>query len=239
MTRLLAIAVLLLSAACETGRIKLEDLTHATECRTRAVAGEPTYVVSESSLPTTIAGLVPYVRISGVGTKSAEALVQQVCTRLDEMNNPDVIVYADRGSVATGGVGSYIGFGVSTYQTTYSNVIAATAFRLAPTRLGFGLDDSGMVISVDDRIRSSGLLEGDTVTSVAGQPLERGERWFSSPHYSVLLRGQPDQAVELVWIRPGTGRMSGTSHLLASDRESLRTLPLAPKLKQYKPLDHD
>lgn len=228
MSRHLALALLLfgLCSACSTWRVTLSDLTYAADCRSLAVAGEPTYVVPADMLPKSVYGLVPYATIAAFGTESANVLIEKVCARINELGSPDVIAYV-------------IAEPSTQRRFPTDTILAATAFRLAPTRLGIAIDDDGMVTSLDERMRESGILEGDTITSVDGQEVIPGGGWSASPHYAVILRGKPEQRVELGWIRPGTGRMVGQSILLASDRESLRGLPRAPAVKQREPIEDD
>lgn len=227
------------ASACESGRNIISPLVHFDDCAARAAEGAPTYLVELESLPETIGGLVPYTGVNGHGTRSIQQSVEALCLRFEEMRWPDVVAYWDAGTRTAGAVSTYMGFGMTMTSPVQENLFGAFGFRLAPTMLGLRADASAMVTFVEEPVRACGIQEGDTLVTVAGKSFLRGEKWWNSPHYQVLLRSQPGQAVELIWIRPGTGRMSGRLQLMASDRAALEMLPVAPKKRQYRPSDFE
>lgn len=236
---LLIVLALCSASACETGRNLVSPLVHFDDCSRCAVDGAPTYLVDLENLPETIGGLVPYTRVNGHGTRSTEQSVLALCARFEEMRWPDVVVYWHGGTVNSGAMSTYMGFGMTLTSPIYENLFGAFGLRLAPTMLGLRADANAMVTFVEEPVRACGIQEGDTLMTVAGKSFVRGEKWFNSPHYQVLLRNQPGQEVELIWIRPGAGRMSGRLQLMASDRAALEMLPVAPKMRQYRRSDFD
>lgn len=81
---------------------------------------------------------------------------------------------------------------------------ALHCMRRLPVGLGIVLGSEGMARELTERARESGLLDGDTVLSVDGVPLEQDAQLGGH-----LLGKRPGDVVELQWIRPGSGRMSG------------------------------
>lgn len=229
----------LLLCSCETGRNDLKPLLHFDDCARCAVDGAPTYMIDLESLPESIGGLVPYSLVNGHGTRSTEQSAIALCTRFEQMRWPDLVAYWDGGTFTSGAVSTYMGYGITMTSPTYQNVFGAIGYRLAPSMIGIRADANAMITFVEEPVRACGIQEGDTLLTVAGKSFVRGNKWFNSPHYQVVLRNQPGTEVELIWIRPGFGRMSGRSQLLATDRAALEMLPRAPKKRQYRPSDFD
>lgn len=90
---------------------------------------------------------------------------------------------------------------------THSARLTAACYRRLPARLGIVCNEASMVMTLAEDLRTCGIQEGDTIVSLAGAVYDRKP---TSALNKRMLEIQPGEAVELVWIRPGTGRMSGT-----------------------------
>jgi hypothetical protein len=232
MNRSLVLALLLpfVCAACQVpSKHRIEFFAHEHLCATTAVEGAKTRMVNASALPSDLASLVPYAGMTITGGVPPAELAARLARRAEELHHPDLITYTDEGSIATGAVSAYVGWGITSTSTTRENVVRATALRLAPTATGIRIDRNGMVTAIREDLRPVGIQEGDTLVSIDGQAVELGDAWFNSPHLAVLLRGRPGQVVDCVWIRPGSGRMNGKVTLVESDRSRLDFLPPAPE----------
>jgi hypothetical protein len=233
MRLLLLIAIALPS--CAIHDMQRTDLAHAALCRQTGSPDLPTYLVRSTAVPGDLPLAVPYIALAGVGDMSHESLAKKIPNYLEEMGWPDIIIWDPEGSQTTGAVSSYLGFGLSTTSLVTQQAISAVALRVAQTSLGLRLGSDSMVMHVHDDARASGILEGDRLVSVDGLEVQTGPNAWGSAHYQVMLRGKVGQPVQLVWIRPGTGRMEGTSTLLPNDRSRLQSLPIAERPRtQYR-----
>lgn len=146
-------------------------------------------------------------------------------TALASKLGADIAWLEDGGSIYAGSTSSYLGFGVSMSTPHYAHVVVGVLYRIGGAALPLACNDAGMVVTVHDAARRSGVLEGDSLLSIAGKPVAFGEKWIRSAHHEVLLHAKPGDEVELVWVRPGTGRMAGVVSLLANDRRRYLQLP--------------
>ncbi len=89
----------------------------------------------------------------------------------------------------------------------------SVAYRIAPARLGVETNSMNMVLAIDNPdLSAAGLLEGDTLLSVDDalyEPLD-----LRSPYLGRQFHWRPGMTVDVVWIRPGTGRMEGSAALI-------------------------
>ena len=109
----------------------------------------------------------------------------------------------------------YVGM-VSFATPTSSTAVVGYAMRAVRARLPFDHDlGTGMVLTIHDREAAPSLLEGDTITTVDGEPARPPKRWPEWTLYPRLLEHVPGREVLVEWIRPGTGRMQGTIRMLA------------------------
>lgn len=221
--------------ACATARTDVEPLRYFDACTATATPDVKTRACGVTELPSDRPAMVPYAVVNAVGTKSSSGIRQQIFGRIQLLKWPDLIVFEDRGQIATGSISTHYGWGIWGNQTTYANQVQALAFRLAPVSLGIEIDDNRMVVALSDPARASGITEGDTVVTVGGKRWERGERWYASPHFELLLEGTPGERVPLVWIRQGTGRMEGEIELQPNHRGALDEIDLAAETFQYTP----
>ena len=211
-------------------------------CTAESSPTTATRISNLAQLPTNLPVLVPYATVYGMGDLDPEGIIERICEEVENLCWPDLIVHMDAQQFATGsqtsssqyyypgafGYGVY-GFGGSTTETVYENLITAMAFRVAPTRLGIAINNNHMVLVLEDTARAAGLLEGDTIVNVGGRVWGVGADAGNSPHLEVLLSGTPGDLVSVVWIRPGTGRMEGLVKLLENPRfglDALRTVPV-------------
>jgi hypothetical protein len=95
-------------------------------------------------------------------------------------------------------------------------LLVGVCCRLAPVRLGIHWDDAGIIMTIEDTARGSGIKEGDKIVSIANAPVLIGAKWMQSLHYLRLLQLQADTQVRLVWTRPGTGQREGLLTLVAN-----------------------
>lgn len=160
--------------------------------------------------------MVPFAAIAFEQVFSRGYTAKMLAEKAMEECEPDFMLFylgqpQYAGSVSSGSFvgGVYTGFSVPTYE----RLVYGLCFRLCPASTGIKIGDNGLVLVKGDAAAAAGILEGDTLLSLGGKTITTGEQWMNSPHYSVLLTSQPGTEIELVWIRPGTGRMSGKMRL--------------------------
>lgn len=163
-----------------------------------------------SGVPHNLPESTPYVILKGDfdgGTDEGHAsLLKRHAKNLGFA--PDYLIYAPQGSAYAGTVSTYIGFGVSTSSAVTRPQGIAYCMRELGFSTGLRWDDRNMVTEVSDKARSIGILEGDTLVSIAGSAVSfSGSQ--ASPWSTESLRWKPGDIVKLIWIRPGTGRMEG------------------------------
>jgi hypothetical protein len=162
---------------------------------------------SQEQLP----ALIPFAIVSALqdGTTRGQ-VAEHIARKSMETLRPDVIIFYTgqteyMGSIYSGGL--YGGFSLPMYARN----IVGVCFRLPRARTGVRLDEKGMVTSLAAHAVDAGLLEGDTLISIGGRSVTPKD--FNSPHYFSLLNASEGDEVDVVWIRPGTGRMSGKIRL--------------------------
>jgi len=172
-------------------------------------------VLEESFDPLFLPESTPFLKlVANVGDSSDENAIRKMWT-LAEERGADYVLVAPTESNLAGTVSSYWGFGVSTNQLVYARSITGVCFRVRPSRHGITTDETGLVLAIDDTARKSGILEGDTIMSIDGQPWRSIGR-FPSAREVCLLGKLVGSSAQLVWIRAGTGRMSGEIALQAN-----------------------
>lgn len=176
-----------------------------------AVATPPVY--HANAIPPDMPGWTCYASIRG--TYSTDSADSQALSLLREVLRrdlrPDVILFEPRGSHYAGSVSQHIGFGIMTSTPVHAFTADAHCLRLNRASLGITIDDHQMVTFASDDLRQEcGIQEGDTLLSMGGKsvkPNGAGE----SPCSTDRLQLVPGNQVKFVWIRPGTGRMEGTT----------------------------
>lgn len=172
--------------------------------------GAPIWAVQDQ--PANLPAFVPYLVLlgdfHGGSVRQHKAMLRREAIARDFA--PDFLLYEAKGTAYAGSVGQHVGFGIVTSTPVYRPQGSAYCCRLMPISLGFGWNATAqMVIAVTDDARAqSGIQEGDTVVTIDGfavTPPTQGQ----SPVLAHLLTLKPGDTVDVVWIRPGTGRMSG------------------------------
>lgn len=164
--------------------------------------------------------MVPFARIDGDfdGGYNDEAQALELKDRSLTLELlPDVIVFEPRGQAYSGSVGSYSGVGLSgvalgitNSSPVYRPQASAHLYRLAPSQIGLRWDNNGFLRWIDDKAREeSGILEGDTLLSIGGYSIERPPNSISELEIAFLGFGV-GETLEVTWIRPGSGKMSGS-----------------------------
>lgn len=164
--------------------------------------------VDASELP----DAVPYAIVSDSFDGDLVVTAKRLSRSLHEETAPDFTTFHDLGTYETGSVSQFWGNGLATERRIYARAAELIAWRLLPAQLGFELrarDGVALRVPPSDRFEGEALLEGDEVLSMNSTPVRPGERWFYSPHWRVLLETEPGEALSMVWLRPGAGRMAG------------------------------
>jgi hypothetical protein len=204
------IPLLLALASCDTFTEKRYRNFDAAMALPRVIQEIPVFRLGAT--PPTGPWLVPYARVDGSfdGRHSdkgyAWRLRQEAIAR--ELN-PDALLYSFQGEVTAGAVATYVGFGISTVTHIVRPQAGAFCCRASPIALGIRMRADHMVLEVEDHVRASGILEGDTILTIDGAavdpPLEDVSEWALR-----ALTKIPGDNLKVVWIRPGTGKMEGT-----------------------------
>lgn len=154
-----------------------------------------------------LSAFIPFALVS-TSTGTGSSVVSQFVKSGTDLR-ADLVCMQRGQSITTGttvvNFGTF-GAGIPWSEREYN----ACLYRLAPVCVGAKWDPAGMLVSVSDAGRASGLLEGDHLVSVDGTPILFGEGWMLSEHYAKLLALKPGDEVKLTWIRPGTGKLEGT-----------------------------
>ena len=136
---------------------------------------------------------------------------------------PDYVILEPRKSHLTGGTTDlYHGFGIGSSIANRDSALVAHLYRVCPARIGFETNEQNMVLSIDaqSNLREIGLQEGDTILSVDGVPYDQSHIGRRSRFDASQLSWTPGGLVEVVWVRPGEGRLSGAA-VLYENRSSL------------------
>jgi hypothetical protein len=90
-------------------------------------------------------------------------------------------------------------------------------------------DDRQMVTGIEDWARASGLLEGDTLISLAGAEVKPPAEGRLAPWATTALTVRPGDDVKVIWIRPGAGRMEGVIKAASPPPKSKAPTVVPPK----------
>lgn len=209
MTKLLAVVIslcpVLLLSSCVAQK-RLHKLPTYDECMAIKPSGPTRYVWASETPVEELPALIPYAAIVTAGNDQYYCMKKSI----DEGTKlgADLVYMGDTTSVYAGTVTSFSG-NTAFSSNQYAIAMSTCCYRLSPVRLGFWFDEDGMVVAINAETRNSGLLEGDTVVSVAGSPVLKRDGFLRSPHYRKVIKMKPGDEVTVVWIRPGTGRMEG------------------------------
>lgn len=191
----------------------------------------PAYEDSQLDDETT-AGAVPFAIINGSSpSHSVGSINNAIVHKARELQSDFVLIGAAEQFYA-GSTSTHWGFGITTSSAQRGNAVSGLCFRAASSRLGIHWDRGRMVTSIspESDARENGLLEGDTVLSVAGKSV--AEDSLRSPHNAALLDIEPGDAVPVVWIRPGGGRMESTVTALPASRPWEKIEPMIRPLTE-------
>ncbi|MCA8976784.1 MAG: hypothetical protein KDC98_18825 [Planctomycetes bacterium] len=212
----------MLLASCTLAACNSFEMVRFSNCDLATAApvtsSPPPAVYETNNLPNGLPPAVAYASVRGNFHESYSSLTGRAKLLLDETLKrglaPDYIVVHEGGSQVTGAVSNYIGFGMSIARPIRRSYADCICYRLAPVALGLMWDDRCMVLVVDEELRAEcAIQEGDTVMSIGGLSVRRNNDNPLSDFDAARLALRPGQSVEIVWIRPGTGRMSDTATL--------------------------
>lgn len=145
------------------------------------------------------------------------ALRSDLRTLISDM--PDAVSYSEGPARVDGVVTQHVGFGVSTGVATRSVPYRLTLYREAEAVMPVSCaQGTGMIIKIRDAVAAGGMQEGDFLVQVGDVEVlfKSLEDWAQSPLQALRLSWKPGDAVQVAWIRPGTGRMVGSMKLLPS-----------------------
>lgn len=223
----MGLATLLVLGACNHFLDnRLESFEAASRIKPRL---EEPIILRDFEVPSNFPEMVPFARIDGDfhhGDEPRQA--SELATRATNLGfAPDLLLYSTGGAQFTGAVTNHIGFGAFLTTPVYRHAGYGWCCRLLPARLGIRRNEVEMVVALDEATREQcQIQEGDTLLSVDGHALTRNRDGIS-PSLIRLLNAKPGEAVRLVWIRPGTGRMEAAVKLLEPH-------PI-PDVQQFRP----
>ena len=229
MDRLLAFVLALVAAVASScaSHLKVDQLPTFAACDSVAPAGEPRFVALEGLDPRRLPLMIPYVVVHDVA-ESAGSFAERLALA-PPSKNADLIVIEEKGHTAAHDTAALLFLGpILSYDSREE--FRACAFRLSPVDLGFVVDGAGMITSVTETARASGMREGDRFTGVNGKEVTIGERAIYSDHLLELANLKPGQETTVSWIRPGTGKMEGK---LVCQANQPTHLALPDMLKKY------
>ncbi len=211
-----SIAAVALATSCAPQRLK--KLPMYDECVGMPQAGEARCLRSSEISADQLPALIPYATVS-ISDAAFESSCEPAVAKLGRREKADVIYMGEPGTTYAGSIGgaSYArGVAVGFSTPTYGHNLEAYCYRLSPVRLGIECDPDGMVVAIEEGSRTSGLVEGDRLLSLSGARIMYGTDFAKSPHYRKLIALKPGDEAQIVWIRPGTGRMEGKLLCLAN-----------------------
>lgn len=189
--------------------------------------------------------MVPYAIINCIAksTIDTEYMTRRVWTKAAEVK-ADVVFLSNVMPAYAGTLHTNYGFGIATSQPVYHQQLVGVCFRICPGGLGLSTDMKGMIIVIKEnsKLKQIGLLEGDRLLSINNvplRPIENRDPVFDE-YYSELLKLKPGDEVKLVWIRPGVGRMDGTTKMLQNKEMDLNlpdAIPWEPPPKEEEEPD--
>lgn len=229
--QVLLIALIAGSTGCvviHEQKLPAYDLATKTAC-----AARPRLFFAEQVDPQMLPVLCPFLSLEASSRDFANESIKRDLWEKAVEYKADVIVTYDAGPQYAGSIATYWGFGISTSQPLYAYTVRAICYRICPARLGVQTDESGMVtvIAPESDLRKAGLLEGDKLLSINGMGFTPGPA-ITSAHWIQLLKLQVGDEVNLVWIRPGAGRMEG---IVKAYPNGPMPIPLADSLEWKDP----
>lgn len=205
------ICFLFIATGCAGGQVSLVKLAGYSEAKKIGKTTKKSIVLFERSIDVdSLPMLIPYMEANCFGgRRTSEKVRADLILKESIKEEPDYVIFANTQSYATGSTGVYWGFGISTSQTNYAHKTTARLLRILPSNLGFTFNTENIVTSRQSKsVLDSGLLEGDKILSIDNRPITLKNVRLK------LLKSRPGQKVDLVWIRPGKGRMTGEIELV-------------------------
>ena len=202
---------LLCVTACTSIDTRLRKLPAYSAARSLPAREQPV-VFFRAGVDELFPTVIPYALITASGGLQRDRFVA-VRDRA-HAEAADVVFFEEHEPRHVGEVGIYWGYGVSTSESVYRGTSSGLCCRLASATLGIVTDDTNMVMTLPPEIRQSGIQEGDSLLSVNGIP------WSSradSALWRLYVKLSPGDEVELVWLRPGIGRMAGRARALTNE----------------------
>lgn len=214
MKRYLSHILFLFLAATLSGCVQTDTKKLGTYDRAMAMptSGETRVFVANQVDWEKMPAAVPFVVTrAGSGDRLYTAtLVENI---LDEQSplRPDFILVGEPGSFQSGAISNHIGYGMFISTPIYGRFIDAWGYRLRPSRFPWHVDNDGTLLVIRDgsNLREAGMLEGDRILSVAGIAFPKKDDANPTSYLNAMLDLPVGASVEVVWIRAGTGRMSG------------------------------
>lgn len=159
----------------------------------------------------------PYVAVvayGGYGIPDANFL--SAATKKIAAFSPDFVIAKAPDLKDAGTIYSFSG-GLGMSSRVYQKQRALFAYRYQAARIGIRWSEDGMVTAITNQgLYDAGLLEGDTMISIDGIPFPKSQDAQDAWH-AHTLGWKPGDEIELIWIRPGEGRMQGTIPLLINN----------------------
>lgn len=201
-----------LTTSCSMVRVETRKLpSYAAAMALPSRTAEPTFFYSHS-IDRSNFDLVPYAEVIASG--GDELARFRKIKKQAEVESADIVLFEQRESQYAGSVGVYWGFGVSSAQPVYRGVSAGVFYRFPAASAGITTDENRMVLSLSDAARQCGIQEGDTLLSADGLA------WSDASLWRLSLERNPGDEIQVVWIRPGTGRMEGRIGLCEPDGDT-------------------
>lgn len=208
--RIVAIALLALLGACNhfnPVRYANFDLACAMPAPTES---DQIPVLREMDMAPTLPVMVAFAHINGDfhGGSEASKAYNLRSAAWGRAMRPDLIVFRDQGSAYAGSMTQYLGFGMAMSTPVSRPQAVGYCMRLAPCIVGYVPDSTGMIVGLSDTAREAGMQEGDKVLSINGHAVEAPPGGMA-PWHAESLQMKVGDEVDVVWIRPGAGRMQG------------------------------
>lgn len=185
--------------------------------------------IDTSQLPAAVP--VASIGVAATDRLDRDALAGRALSEAKEIGADFVVVGLDT-SYQTGAYHQYVGYGAGFSSPTYGTQLQAVAYRVCPSKLGVQVDGTQMVVSItNESVREAGLLEGDRLISINGRVMEAS---LSSQHFLALLEIQPGDSFEMIWVRPGEGRLQGAGVAMPNPPTHL-SLPSSTSVKTREP----
>ena len=220
--RVLALALLLPACAVirEDHRPLEGESTAITIGPQDGNAGRPKFFMGDTVAQEALSELAPYHGLEMVlnGHRSPEKCAHFVIERLIDSRPDAILVFP--GATKVTGVNNHFVFvpyaGWFTFASASSQTgVVGFALRATRCRLPFEIDrNSGFVRSIFDSASAPGLIEGDTITKLSGCDARLPQDWPTWSFYSTWLNLKPGDTIDIEWIRPSKGKMTGTAMML-------------------------